>query len=279
MIYPPDNIYPPVFEAEPEPEPEPEPDPVPAESGLTSKSASIFNVSASENTTSSYETYMNNAVERWNKVLNYTLPEGLNTPSIHFTLEDEGNNGTLGWAYIDTAQSTNDTSTFGYVFPMVGYMNINTYYYPAHGDPETTILHEMGHILGIGSLWIWDTDPSTRPISDDGLWYFGEHALREYKYYYEQSGGNPDDIYGIPIENDGGGGTAYGHSEEGDHRHISANNRYYNGVLHPGLGSELMTGWSDGGNELSRITIGFLEDLGYNVNYDEADEYTLIIPE
>ena len=40
-----------------------------------------------------------------------------------------------------------------------------------------------------------------------------------------------------------------------------------------------MTGWSTGGNELSRITIGFLEDLGYTVDYTVADEYILDVPE
>ena len=38
--------------------------------------------------------------------------------------------------------------------------------------------------------------------------------------------------------------------------------------------SELMTGFDSGGMELSRVTIGSLEDLGYIVDYSQADNYT-----
>ena len=40
-----------------------------------------------------------------------------------------------------------------------------------------------------------------------------------------------------------------------------------------------MTGWLDDDDShtfipaLSKITVGFLEDIGYSVNYDNADEY------
>jgi hypothetical protein len=37
-----------------------------------------------------------------------------------------------------------------------------------------------------------------------------------------------------------------------------------------------MTGWSDTGNyplPLTRLSIAFLEDLGFNVSYDEAEQY------
>ena len=37
-----------------------------------------------------------------------------------------------------------------------------------------------------------------------------------------------------------------------------------------------MTGWSEQSVEmpLSRVTLGFLQDIGYNVNYALADDYT-----
>ena len=59
-----------------------------------------------------------------------------------------------------------------------------------------------------------------------------------------------------------------------------------NGVLHPGLDQELMTGWVENFTEkeydnpdipkdmpISRITIGLLDDLGYLVDYNSADPY------
>ena len=63
----------------------------------------------------------------------------------------------------------------------------------------------------------------------------------------------------LPIEADGNAGTAGGHWDEAC------------------LDNELMTGWLDSGrpNPVSRITIGGFEDIGYSVDYDVAEEYTL----
>ena len=49
---------------------------------------------------------------------------------------------------------------------------------------------------------------------------------------------------------------------------------------HHGIKNELMTGWLNNSSAydsipLSRITIGALQDLGYAVNYDEAESFTL----
>jgi hypothetical protein len=50
--------------------------------------------------------------------------------------------------------------------------------------------------------------------------------------------------------------------------------RYINGILHPGLVTAMMTPYADeGATPLTKITIGFLEDYGYEVDYDYADEY------
>lgn len=160
-------------------------------------------------------------------------------------------------------------------------------------------LHETGHIFGIGTLWnssynnlltnVVDTDSGKVNII-----YNGTNANFVYKYYNSASNNlfinlvdtsykninypNVDDCLGIPVEDDGGGGTAGGHPEEGDVESISTNNRTINGILYPGLGDELMTGWdeSPGTNmPLSAITFGFLEDLGYSVNYSNAETYIL----
>jgi hypothetical protein len=59
----------------------------------------------------------------------------------------------------------------------------------------------------------------------------------------------------IPVETDGGSGTACSHWDE-----------YY-------LRGEVMSGYLSGGMELSRMTIGALEDLGYDVDYAGADNF------
>lgn len=108
--------------------------------------------------------------------------------------------------------------------------------------------HELGHSLGIGTLWkmrglvqgTGTTDPR----------YTGINALHE----YAALGGS---LGTIPVENTGGTGTAGGHWREKT------------------FGNELMTGYlNPGSNPLSRMSIGTLQDLGYTVDYAAADTYS-----
>lgn len=155
----------------------------------------------------------------------------------------------------------------GKYIPIEGSMAFNTLYWNTNNrqtglsEAYYTVLHEIGHIFGIGTLWF-----NHNLVTDDSLWYTGTHALQQYRNI-----NNNQTLTAIPIEDDGGAGTAGGHPEEGN------NPRYNDGQLHPGLDHELMTGFAElSGNEpLSAITIGFLEDLGYKVNYDYAEEYSI----
>lgn len=113
------------------------------------------------------------------------------------------------------------------------------------------ILHEMGHVLGIGTLWqsrnLVQGIGSTNPV------YVGAKAVAEYNTIFGVSGTS------VPVENTGGQGTAGAHWRESV------------------LNTELMTGWAERAGvamPLSRITVGALEDLGYTVNYAAADSYT-----
>ena len=152
------------------------------------------------------------------------------------------------------------------------------------------VLHEIGHVLGIGGAWsstlFGDSSNYTGiPIesytdNDDGFtkyYYTGLNALNKYREYYEDMGGSKT-LVGIPLEDDGGDGTALRHLEEGSGNN-STNNRRINGVFHPGLDDELMTGWTesdDRATPLSKITLGLLHDIGYTINnYDLADDYEL----
>lgn len=72
---------------------------------------------------------------------------------------------------------------------------------------------------------------------------------------YREISGCVDDV--VPIEQGGGSGTSCGHWDEEQ------------------LQTELMTGFRGPGNVLpfSAITIGGLEDLGYTVDYNQADTF------
>jgi hypothetical protein len=149
-----------------------------------------------------------------------------------------------------------------------------------------TVLHEIGHLLGIGTLWSINTDFEAREyigtFSDNSKYYKGVNALREYKTYF-----NNQNFIGIPIENNGGAGTMNVHPEEGTEgftinntdNYLSQNNRIYDGIFYPGLDNELMSGWSEISKiaqPLSKITIGLLDDLGFVVDYTKADTYIVL---
>lgn len=113
------------------------------------------------------------------------------------------------------------------------------------GDFDAVILHEMGHVLGIGTLWsgrglvgAGSSDPSFSGIVARSGW--------------QDVGG----VGNVPVENSGGPGTADSHWRE-----VS-------------LQGELMTGYIDhNDNPLSAITVGACADLGYVVDLAAADPY------
>ncbi len=114
----------------------------------------------------------------------------------------------------------------------------------------SVILHEMGHVLGIGTIWedkgLLSGAGTSNPI------FTGANATAQYNQIFGTN------ARGVPVEVTGGSGTAGSHWRET----IFTN--------------ELMTGWAGPGTNLplSRVTIGSLADLGYTVNYAAADAYT-----
>ncbi len=123
----------------------------------------------------------------------------------------------------------------------------------ASGQLTDVILHEMGHVLGLGT--IWDLKGLLQnPSNGDGVTdtrFTGPNATAQYNAIFGVAGTS------TPVENSGGPGTADGHWREAT------------------LQNELMTGFLNAGvNPISRITVGQWEDLGYVVDYTAADAYT-----
>ena len=112
------------------------------------------------------------------------------------------------------------------------------------------ITHEMGHVIGIGTVWGRKgllRDPDTVNPTFRGLQAMEEYGLLK--------GTGPT---AVPVENTGGPGTANSHWRET--------------VFH----NELMSGFiAAPGNPLSRVTVGSLSDIGYEVDLDAADPYSL----
>lgn len=116
---------------------------------------------------------------------------------------------------------------------------------------KEVLMHEMGHALGIGSFWkyqrFFKDFPDLKLIKGadtDTPEYIGKNAVEQYGSYYPGR-----TITGVPVQP-----YVLGHWDE-DY-----------------LGTELMTPFAeDGPMPLSRVTLGALADLGYQVNYAKAE--------
>lgn len=124
----------------------------------------------------------------------------------------------------------------------------------SNGLLEDVILHELGHVLGFPTIW---SDAQFNLLVGKGTddpYFTGSNAVSA----FQLAGGTPVNGVGVPVENTGSEGTRDSHWRESV------------------LSNELMTGFvSAGSNPLSAITIGSLEDIGYQVDYSAADPYTV----
>ncbi len=118
------------------------------------------------------------------------------------------------------------------------------------GTLGDVITHEMGHVIGIGTIWsrkgLLQGAGTTNPT------FKGARAREEFGSL-RGTGPAP-----VPVENTGGGGTADSHWRESVFR------------------NELMSGFiSAPGNPISRLTVGSLADCGYVVDINAAEPYSL----
>ncbi|MBM7069891.1 leishmanolysin-related zinc metalloendopeptidase [Actibacterium sp. 188UL27-1] len=119
------------------------------------------------------------------------------------------------------------------------------------GSFEDVVLHEMAHVLGFGTLWqrqgLVNNSGTNNPI------FVGDAARQEYAALSQSSRSG-----GVPVANTGGAGTREGHWRE---------------LV---FGDELLTGFISGSERpISRMSVAAFADMGYDVDLDAADPYTL----
>jgi hypothetical protein len=206
-----------------------------------------------------YQSYFTQAETFWESVITgYQTGVSLTGFSIAASIASiDGQWGTLGYAGPDTIASHSGTwytRTASMVFDLddMAYMT-------GSGTFGDVIRHEMGHTIGIGTLW----ELNGLYASGSGQ-YTGANALAEYKTEYGQSSATF-----IPVELGGGAGTADGHWNEVD------GGWGLTGITDSqgrDMRNELMTGWLDAPTYVSRTTVASLQDLGYTVNMNAVPE-------
>jgi hypothetical protein len=176
-------------------------------------------------------------------ILGYNPAEGINfTTGLTISAGGsaiDGAGGVLGQAGPSLAYTG---STNGLYYSSTGQMNFDSADLTAmenNGSLYNVILHEMAHVIGFGTLW----ELNNLYSSGSGL-YTGANALAAYQA--EFSGGATS----IPVELDGGAGTANAHWDES----------WLGGT------ADIMTGYLEGAVTISNTTLAAFEDLGYIVS-------------
>ncbi|WP_175545329.1 leishmanolysin-related zinc metalloendopeptidase [Thalassovita taeanensis] len=118
------------------------------------------------------------------------------------------------------------------------------------GNWESIVLHEMMHALGFGTLWTL-MGLTSGSVAGGDLRFVGVNATDTYQTEFAGiAGADAGSLLGVPVETDGGPGTAGGHWDE---------------LL---FDEEIMTGYVDTGSYVSDMTIAALEDMGYDTVFD-----------
>lgn len=233
--------------------------------------------------TASVQQAFDSAAARWERLVfgdlsnvllsNFTFSSDhpcADIPTLNETVDDiviyakveaiDGPGGTLGSAGPCAIRSGGSNAGL----PVIGRMRFDSddlAQLEASGQLKDVILHEMGHVLGFGTLWStfgFLQNPSLPDPPGEDTYFSGPRAIAEFDRIGGTSytGGNK-----VPVENEQGGvGTRDAHWRESV------------------FDEELMTGFLDSGrpNPLSRVSVASLWDLGYTVNLDGSDSYTKV---
>lgn len=110
---------------------------------------------------------------------------------------------------------------------------------------EDLVFHEFLHTMGFGALW---DDMGLIDDYNGDLRFNGSSATTYYNSEFPSIAANdPNSHLGVPVETDGAAGTAGNHWDEAT------------------FGDEIMTGYLQGSNHVSDMTIAALQDMGYDV--------------
>ncbi|MFD2167878.1 leishmanolysin-related zinc metalloendopeptidase [Thalassotalea euphylliae] len=118
------------------------------------------------------------------------------------------------------------------------------------GAFDDVILHEMAHVIGFGTLWtIGEFFPGYQDVYNNGSGqYTGQYGLEMYREEFDPFANF------VPVELDGGPGTANGHWDED----------WLGGA------GDLMTGFLDIPNYITNTTLASFADIGFVVRLPDG---------
>jgi hypothetical protein len=123
------------------------------------------------------------------------------------------------------------------------------------GRLNAVILHEMGHVLGFGTLWNFLSNALLTGAGSSDPFFNGSSTRGA--FLASVAAGSTFTGTPVPVENTGGGGTRDSHWREAT------------------VSNELMTGFlNQGVNPLSAFTAASFRDLGYVVNDAVSEQFT-----
>lgn len=193
-----------------------------------------------------YSKYLNHAAGFWSDILNAS-----HTISISVNIYSSENSSTIASASI-TSRNSKRLATSGNV-------NINSAVFDhlASATKYNAIKHELGHILGIG---YWTQTAGTGSFAR----IVGSAYPTSLSEFNSLTGSSF--TIGVPIENSGGSGTIGAHWEN-DYRSDFAGT----GSPSKGLRNELMAGYIGSTAFLSGVTLGYLKDIGWDIDVTKKD--------
>lgn len=142
-----------------------------------------------------------------------------------------------------------------FLYASVGEMTFDKPDINGRSDPENIdlIMHEMAHVIGFGTLWNFASGGiQYQNVYTNGTGqYIGKYALQLYREIYDTS------AEFVPVELDGGQGTADGHWDE----------KFLGNAF---LSDELLTGYLGSESFVSDITLASFADIGYVVRLSDG---------
>ncbi|MBT2421638.1 peptidase [Streptomyces sp. ISL-22] len=199
------------------------------------------------------------AADRWSRVIVGDLDTALVGEDIIDDLlidaegvEIDGPGRVLGMA--GPTDFRDETAEFGAHLPAKGLMRFDTAdlaEMEANNTLVDVITHEMGHVVGVGTQWQFFG--LLKGAGTQNPTFTGPGAMAEFAALLGQEEPEP-----VPVANFGGPGTQDSHWRE---------SVFVNELMSPFI--------SGRDNPLSRMTAASLGDLGYQVDVEGAEPYTL----